>query len=189
MLSYFSTILLALTFSVVEQEPTTQLQAGVELEVRVWDIKRETTKERDLIRIRTEVVNRSPQSLYIEVCCGWKEIPDRFHNPVVEQLTPKGEWIFVGGAYADVPGRLRELKPGALFQSEVYVVHPCDALNLHCRGVKRYPFDIPVHGKHRITLQYFYSPDDFRALIEFRSKEKPPKVVSKAFDISLPESK
>jgi hypothetical protein len=159
--------------------------AEPELLIRVWEVKRETTKEKDLIRIKAEVVNRYSKPLYIEVCCGWKNLPDRLHNPVVEQLTVRGEWTFVGGAYQDIPGGLHELKPGALFQSEIFVVHPCNALTMHCRGKKKYPFEIPIHGKHRIVLRYFYSPEDFEATIQFRGPKKPPKAVSKTFEIAL----
>jgi hypothetical protein len=106
----------------------------------------------------------------------------------VEQLTPRGDWIFVGGAYQDVPGLLRELKPGALFQSEVLVGHPCDALTVHCRLTKKYPFEIPVHGKHRIVLRYYYSPEDFEERGEFRSKKESSQAVSKTFEIALPRS-
>jgi hypothetical protein len=56
-----------------------QQEGKPELEIRVWDVKKETTKEQDLIRIRAEVVNRSSKSLFIEVCCGWTDVPDRFH--------------------------------------------------------------------------------------------------------------
>jgi len=182
-------MLLALCFLAAAVQLSPQTKQEAELEIRVWEIKRETAKQRDLIRIRAEVVNRSGRPLYIEVCCGWKDIPARFHNPWVEQLDKKGDWIFVGGAYQHIPGGLYELKSGALLQSEVYVVHPCSALSVHCRGVKKYPFEIPVHGKHRITLRYFYSRDDFKALIEFRSQTKPPRAISKTFEIRFPESK
>jgi len=176
-------------FLLVRASPLAQTNGQPELEIRVLDIQRESSETSDLIRIRAEAVNRSSRSLYLEVCCGWKDVPDRFHNPSVEQLSSTGEWIFVGGAYQDIPGFLRELKPGAQFQSEVFVVHPCNALTLICRQPEKRRYTVPVHGQHRITMRYFNSPDDFRAAIEFRSKKRTPRAVSKAFEILAPPSK